>query len=99
MNDGNGDGGRGGNGEPDSGWSRRGDWTRLNRYEVIPPPSDVDAFVAAGPAHTGFADDYHVTLRCRLDMAALRYLAERADLLGLEIIEVRPAVADGGHDG
>jgi hypothetical protein len=103
VNDGNGEGSNNGRDEPDSGWShgtaRRGDWTRLNRYEVIPPPSDVDAFVAAGPAHTGFADDYHVTLRCRLDMAALRYLAERADLLGLEIIEVRPAVAGGGHDG
>jgi hypothetical protein len=51
------------------------------------------------PVDTGPVDDYHVTLRCRLDIAALRYLAERADLLGLEIIDVRPAGAGGGHDG
>jgi hypothetical protein len=108
VNDGNSEGSNNGRDDPDSGWShgtaRRGDWTRLNRYEVTPPLSGVDGISGASDTseasgHTGLADDYDVTLRCRLDMAALRYLAERADLLGLEIIEVRPAVAGGGHDG
>lgn len=104
VNDGNGEGSNNGGDEPDSGWShgtaRRGDWTRLNRYEATPPLSGMDDIGDTGSlGHTGPADDYDVTLRCRLDMAALRYLAERADLLGLEILEVRPAVAGGGHDG
>jgi hypothetical protein len=111
VNDGNRDGGNDG--------TLRGDWARLNRYDVNPPPpSGVDDPLAAdgmlandgtfadlehefsdvAPIRTGLADDYDVTLRCRLDMAALRYLAERSDLLGLEIIEVRPAVAGGDDD-
>jgi hypothetical protein len=85
----------------------RGDWARLNRYDANPPPpSGVDdpladlghEFVDEAPIRTGLADDYDVILRCRLDMAALRYLAERSDLLGLEIIEVRPAAAGGDDD-
>jgi hypothetical protein len=106
VNDGYGDDSGDGSGdtsdEQDSGWSRRtarrGDWARLNRYELDRPPSGVDD-MADLPVDTGPVDDYHVTLRCRLDIAALRYLAERADLLGLEIIDVRPAGAGGGHDG
>jgi hypothetical protein len=108
VNDGNRDGSNDGTDEPGSGWpgyTLRGDWASLNRYE--PAPSGVDDALAgledeladAGAIPTGLADDYDVTLRCRLDMAALRYLAERSDLLGLEIIEVRPAAAGGDdHD-
>jgi hypothetical protein len=107
VNDGNGEGSNNGRDGPDSGWShgtaRRGDWTRLNRYEATPSLSGMDDIGETSDTgslrHTGLADDYDVTLRCRLDMAALQYLAERADLLGLEIIEVRPSVAGGGHDG
>ena len=111
VNDGNRDSSSDGTDEPESGWSRgtlRGDWASLNRYDAgLPPPSGVDDTLAdiedelagEGPIRTGLADDYDVTLRCRLDMAALRYLAERSDLLGLEIIEVRPAAAGGDdHD-
>ncbi len=110
VNDGNRDGGNDGSDEPESGWARgtlRGDWARLNRYDANPPPPSAvddtlagleDEFIDEPPIRTGLADDYDVTLRCRLDMAALRYLAERSDLLGLEIIEVRPAAAGGDDD-
>jgi hypothetical protein len=110
VNDGNRDGGNDGTDEPESGWSHctlRGDWATLNRYDANPPPpsgvddtlADLDdEFTDEAPIRTGLADDYDVTLRCRLDLAALRYLAERSDLLGLEIIEVRPAVAGGDGD-